>query len=304
MKNILIYVHTSKFNFEEGGTVVQYLLAKTLEEYGQNVRIYSEIKIDNPIFSKYYENDFPIDNNAVVIYCEGVAGNPLNAKNVVRWMLSKLGQNVSYNYLNYWNKNELVYYFNSEEKIANNPDKLGSLFKMLTVIYVNPDAMNYFLPRKGICFTIRKQHLIHKKPIKNIHPPNAFEITRKHTQQDYITIFNQYECFISYDSITFLVGISALCGCITVVVPVDGLSKADWLNTLAAADYLKETGETALYGIAYGVDDLQYSINTLHLVREQWNKIVQYNTNKYIPTFINDINNFENNINTLEANFY
>lgn len=306
MKNILVYTHMSKFNFEEGGTVVQYLLAKTLEEYGQNVRIYSHsgIKIDNPIFSKYYNNDFPIDNNAVVIYCEGTVGNPLNAKNVVRWMLSKLGQNVPYNYLDTWNKNELVYYFLSEEKIANNPNKLGTIFKMLTVIYVNPDAINHSLPRKGLCFTIRKAHLIHKTPIKRLHPLNAFEITREHTQQDYVRIFNQYKGFISYDSLTFLSVIAALCGCISIVVPVVGLSKQDWLNTLATVDYLKESGETALYGIAYGSDDLQYAKETLHLAREQWNKIVQYNKNKCIPTFIDDINNFENNLNTLESNFY
>ena len=54
MKNILIYTHMPKFDFKDGGTLVQYLLAKTLEEYGQNVKIYatSEIKINNSIFNK------------------------------------------------------------------------------------------------------------------------------------------------------------------------------------------------------------------------------------------------------------
>ena len=114
-----------KFDFKDGGTVVQYLLAKTLEEYGQNVKIYTTgIKINNSIFNKFYDNDFPIDDNCVVIYCEGTIGNPLNAKNVVRWMLSKLGQNVPFSNLDSWDKNELVYYFCSEEKIANN---LGDL---------------------------------------------------------------------------------------------------------------------------------------------------------------------------------
>ena len=58
-----------QFCFEDGGTLVQYLLAKTLEECGQNVRIYSGsgIKIKNPIFYKYYNNDFPIDDLVYVI---------------------------------------------------------------------------------------------------------------------------------------------------------------------------------------------------------------------------------------------
>ena len=256
MKNIIIYTHMPEFSFKDGGTVVQYLLAKTLEEYEQNVRIYpsSNIRTNNSIFSKFYDNDFPIDDNCVVIYCEGTQGNPLNAKNVVRWMLSKLGQNVPYSWLNTWNSNELVYYFNFEEKLEKNPDMLNSIYKILNIIYIHPAANNHNFPRKGTCFTIRKSIQTHGKTKQSIHPPRSFEITRKHTQLDCIKIFNNHKFFISYDSLTFLSVISALCGCVSIVVKVDGLSKQDWINTTAAAEYLRETGETTLYGIAYGGD--------------------------------------------------
>ena len=48
------------FSLADGGTVVQYYLAKILEEYGQCVRIYtsSGIETHNPIFLKFYKNDF------------------------------------------------------------------------------------------------------------------------------------------------------------------------------------------------------------------------------------------------------
>ena len=307
MKNILIYTHMPKFDFKDGGTVVQYLLAKTLKEYGQNVKIYatSGIKVNNSIFNEFYDNDFPIDDdNCVVIYCEGTLGNPLNAKNVVRWMLSKLGLNVPYSYLDSWGKNELVYYYCSEEKIANNPNNLGNLYKMLNVIYINPMAINNNLKsRAGTCFTIRKAINIHNKKPKEIHPRNSFEITREHSQMECIKIFNNHKYFISYDSLTFLSVIAALCGCISIVKKVDGLSKQDWLNTTAAAEYLKESGETTLYGIAYGSDDLQNAISTIHLSKEQWNKIFEFSKNKYVLPFINDINNWNNNINTVKSNF-
>jgi len=304
MKNILIYTHAPKFTCNNGGTVVQYFLAKTLEEYGQNVRIYStsRIKINNSIFNKFYDNNFPIDDNCVVIYCEGTKGNPLNSKNVVRWMLSKLGQNVPYSNLDSWDKNELVYYFNFEEKIANNPDKLGNLYKILNVLYINPMVINHNLKRSGTCFIIKKAIETHGKKPKAIHSPDSFEITTKHTQLECIKIFNDHKFFISYDSITFLSVIAALCGCISIVKKVDGLSKQDWLNTTAVAEYLKESGET-LYGIAYGADDLKNATNTIHLAEEQWNKIVQYSKKKYVLSFIIDINNWNNNINTLELNF-
>ena len=297
MKNILIYTHMPNFCFIDGGTVVQYYLAKTLEEYGQNVRIYpsSGIKTNNSIFSKFYDNNFPIDDNCVVIYCEGTTGNPLNAKNVVRWMLSKLGQNVPYTRVNTWGKNELVYYFNSEEKIANNSDKLGNLYKMLNIIYIHPSANNYNLKsRKGTCFTYRKRLLTHGKKPMIIHTQGSFEITRNHTQLECIKIFNKHTYFISYDSITFLLVIAALCGCVSIVKKVSGLSKQDWLNTTAACEYLKESGENTLYGIAYGRDDLQNAIKTLHLAKQQWNKINEYMKQTTIIPFLDDIKNLDN----------
>jgi len=307
MKNIIIYTHGHDFSFKDGGTVVQYLLGNVLKEYGQNVKIYpsSGIKTNNSIFSDFYNNDFPIDDNCVVIYCEGTQGNPLNAKNVVRWMLSKLGQNVPYNWLDTWERNELVYYFNSEEKIKNNQYKLGNIFKMLNVIYIHPYATNYNLnPRKGTCFTIRKAELTHGKMPDVVHPPGSFEITREHTQLNCIKIFNNHKFFISYDSLTFLSVISALCGCISIVKKVDGLTKQDWLNTTAAADYLRITGETMLYGIAYGADEVNNAIDTINLAKEQWNRIVQFSKDTYIKSFINDINNWDNNFNTIQTNFY
>jgi hypothetical protein len=307
MKNIIIYTHMEKFSFANGGTVVEYLLGNILKDNGQNVKIYpsSGIKTSNSVFSDFYNNDFPIDDNCVVIYCEGTEGNPLGAKNVVRWMLSKLGQNVRYDLVHGWGKNELVYYFNSEEKIKNNPDKLGNIYKMLNVIYIHPYATNYNLnPRKGTCFTIRKAIQTHGKKMKAVHPHGSREITREQTQIECIKIFNNHKYFISYDSLTFLSVISALCGCISIVVKVDGLSKQDWLNTTAAAEYLKNTNEPMLYGIAYGRDDINNAVNTLHMAKDQWTRIVQFSKDKYIKSFINDINDWDNNINTIQRNFF
>lgn len=296
-----------EFNLNDGGTVVQYLLARTLSAFGKNVRIYpsSGKKCINPFYMNFYENDFPIHDNVVVIYCEGTQGNPLNAKHVVRWMLSKLGQNVPYDWLHNWGKNELVYYFNSEDKIAQNPEKIGNIYKLLNVIYINPFAKNINFPnRKGTCFTVRKSYLIRGRQHPVVHPPGSFEITRAHSQNECIIFFNKYKYFISYDSLTFLSVIAALCGCISIVIKVDGLSKQDWLNTTAAAEYLKETNEGTLYGIAYGADDLQNAINTIHLTRNQWEKIANYSKIKYIKPFISDIENWSNNINTIKNNFY
>ena len=56
MKNVLIYSHMPFFQYNDGGTVVQFYLAKILEEeYGLNVRILNtDNKISNSIFNNFY----------------------------------------------------------------------------------------------------------------------------------------------------------------------------------------------------------------------------------------------------------
>jgi len=240
-KNILIYTHMSHFEFNNGGTVAKYNLARMLEDLSQTIRIYSRtgICINNSIFNKFYNNDFPIDDNCVVIYCEGTQGNPLNAKNVVRWILSELGKNVPTDWVHEWGKNELVYYFNSETKFITSPEKLGTVYKFLNCIYINPYAkQTNFEERKGICYTIRKARQMHNN-ISLVHPKGSFEITREHNQMQCIEFFNTYKWFMCYNPLTFYIIIAALCGCIPVVYKMAGLTKQQWIQTTVASEYLK-----------------------------------------------------------------
>lgn len=303
MKNIIIYPH-APFNLRDGGTTVHYYLSQLLLEHGQIVKIFNSRGITpNNICDNYYNNDFPIDDNAVVIYCEGIQGNPLNAKNVVRWMLSELGKNVPYEYVHSWGKNELVYYFNSEVRIAQQPEKIGKIYKMLSTIYLNPNINNNNLnPRQGSCHTIRKSHW-HTNIIR-IHNSNSFEITHNHSPDNYIQIFNHFKIFISYDPCTFLTIIAALCGCISIVYKVDGKSKKEWYDSLGTSVYMKHKGIDSLYGVAYGLEEIEYANSTLHLVKEQWVDIINFNKEHFVKSFISDIQDFDSNINTIQNNYY
>ena len=82
-----------------------------------------------------------------------------------------------------WGKNDLVYYFNSEEKIKNNIEKLGSIYKLLNIMYINPYAQIYNKnSRGGICYTIRKG-LEYHKTLKMVHPSKSFEIKNKQVRR-------------------------------------------------------------------------------------------------------------------------
>jgi hypothetical protein len=309
-KNVILYPHIP-FKINDGGVTVHYELARILDEYGVNVRIYNNYGIiNNEIFNKYYENDFPIDDNTVVIYCEAIRGNPLNCKHVVRWILSptQKDQEESTSDEKLWGKEDLVYYFNSEKKIvdyleSDNPDR--NIYKFLASIYIHPEIKNRrFNSRSGYCHTIRKINYHFSKNetpiIYYMHPHESIEIDRSHNQDDYINIFNKCEYFVSYDPLTFLSIMASLCGCISIIYPIKNVTKKEWLKLTGIYTYFKDKNEYNLYGIAYGnsSEEIQYAQSTLDLVEEQWKDILKFNKENSILSFINDINDWSNMKNT------
>lgn len=294
--NILIYPH-DPFMLHSGGITVQYYLAQLLDEYGMNVRMYpSHGTTENIIFNKFYKDDDFEINDCFVIYCEGINGNPLNSKKVIRWMLSPLGKNVPYDWLYTWSKDELVYYFNSESRFTDNLKH-----KLLSPLYINPEIKNFNLIKEGHCHSYRKTHFY--KTINKIHPENSFEVSRVISQEDCIIFFNKYKYFTCYDPLSFIMVISVLCGCITTVYPLEDLTKNEWIKNIFISEYIQQTNEP-LYGIAYGntPEELEFATNTIHLAKEQWSLIFTY-YKKHIISFINDLVNYESNLNTIQNNY-
>ena len=303
--NILVYT-ISPFNFVCGGLVVQYQLCKIIDNLGINIRITSPENIDNSIFSKFYQNDFDL-NNTLVIYGETIEGNPLNAPHVMRWILAPLGIVTNNDIYKTWDPNDLVYYFNVDKTFSINESMIGTKYKLLTSIYINPLIKNYNDPvRKGYCHTFRKSNF--HKTLRYAHSPNSFEIKREHKLNDCINVFNKREIFISYDPLTFLNIIAAMCGCISVVIKVDGIeNQAEWLKTTAVARYVKDKGIEKLYGLAYGIAEIGWAKETLHLVSQQWVDILEYCKSQTILPFLKDIedlNNLENSENTVQKMFF
>lgn len=301
-KNFLIYLPGGFHNC--GGVVCLFELCKILCEFGVNAKIKSNYFINNPICNNYYENDFPIDENCIVIYPEIYEGNPLNAKNVIRWILAPLGTFFSLETtINSWGKNDLVYYYNSELKFNSDSEKIGTVYKLLNCIYIYPKIKIFnFDKRKGVCHYFGKTQF-HKK-ITHFHPHNSLEIITQPSQDEYIEIFNNHKFFICYDPLTFMIIISALCGCIPILHKIEGLNKNKWLETQAIFEYLKYKGLDNLYGIAYGEEDIKYAEETIHLVKEQWDDVVNFCKQKTILPFIQDMENLDNLKNTVENNYF
>ena len=97
MKPFIIY--TYPFSFGIGGVVVLHKLCDLLNSLGQKAYIFPEPfpgqtepffllneSYNTPIITQEILSDI---NNCIVIYPEVIRGNPLNAKNIVRYLLAK-----------------------------------------------------------------------------------------------------------------------------------------------------------------------------------------------------------------------
>ena len=198
------------------------------------------IKIQyNPFFSK---------RNSVVIYPETLYGNPLGAKNVVRWLL-------------YFNRFEGVDgafgkddLFACYREIFNDVSLNPSELKLKIKYFDNQLYRQYnFGPRSGNCYILRKGK-------SRADLPESFDgpvFDDDMSQEELVKMLNEYEYCYSYDTQSFYSDIASICGCKSIVVlePEKTIS-----------DYLGE-GENH-YGVAYGdtPEQIEYAEKTKPLL--------------------------------------
>jgi len=187
----------------------------------------------------------------VVVYPETVSGNPLNSQRVVRWLLHNPGfhtETVNYG------KNEL--YFRCSSRIKNFYSSGSVLSKKILRVYHCP--LEYYnmddvpLDRKGTAYCLRKGKL---KPIQ--HDLNGSVLIDGKSNAEIASIFKRVKTFISYDTYTAYSKFAVLCGCESIVVPDQGVTKEQW-----------QPNPAERYGLAYGFSDVEAASETAHLVKE------------------------------------
>lgn len=288
-------IYSSEFDENIGGPIVLHRLCHILNIEGQQAYLwpFDKPRIPNwrdwnwrpPIIliikylayllrsKKYKVNDnftTPVANysdlkSAIAIYPEIISGNPLYAKKVVRWFLHKPGFHTGE--INYSN-NELYFFIQqafNDETLNPNSDNL------LQAVFVRDDVyfQTNFSERTGSCYILKKgrnRELIHdtKKSI----------LIDDLTHKEIAKIFNSVETCISYDLYTMYSHYAALCGCISIVIPEEGLTKDEW-----------RPEEHRRYGIAYGFDDIQHAKDTQKHVLPMLKKL-ETDANNTVKKFI------------------
>ena len=110
------------------------------------------------------------------------------------------------------------------------------------------------IKRSGSCYILRKgkgRNLVHDLSDSTLIDGLSHEKAAK--------IFNQTEFCISYDTHTMLSKYAAMCGCVSIVIPKDGISKEQWRPNI-----------NDRFGIAYGFDDIQWAKETMGKVRQNF----------------------------------
>lgn len=197
-----------------------------------------------PFFSK---------KNTIVVYPEIVYGNFLQAENVIRWLL--------YHYK--W-RDDFHAYSKDDVFICCreifNDWQLNPEGNKVRIRHFDSDMYRQYNygEREGSCFIVRKGS-------KRADLPATFNgpIVDGLKEAEIVEIFNKHKYCYSYDTQTFYVSIAAVCGCIPIIVPEPGKTKADY------------RGEDERYtpGVAWGdsPEEIEHAIKTREELLERLN---------------------------------
>jgi len=251
------------YHENSGGIVVLHQLSHEIAALGFESYIYNAAKNPNLQGTSITHEEFKkIDaDTCIVIYAECIRGNPLGAKHVVRWILNTPGvmggdgiyQDTDMAFL-------YCPFFTLEQK---------HLIKGELCLFSH-DA-EFFkdlkMPRSGQCVAIRKGR--HKE--LNKHDKTALVIDGM-MNAELLEVFNKKQTFVSYDHVTFLSVQAALSGCVSIVIPPEGLSKESWCSSIPALKY----------GVAYGFNDIQWAVSTQHLVKPHLEELGKKNYESFL----------------------
>lgn len=293
-------VYAPRYDENIGGAIVLHNLCNLLNKSGEKAYlwpsgkparlhggfIYWALRSVAYYLSRVYRKKFSIKEDyvtplatqkllrdAIVIYPEVTSGNPLGVSKVVRWLLHKPRFHTGNAE---FGSNELYFYF---QEAFDDPSLLLNCGGRLTILeyFLDTYQQRNYSPRTGTCYIVRKGAV--RKDLPNT---SNLLVVDDLSHCELADIFNQFKYCVSYDMHTLYTSYAALCGCIPVIVPIAGLSKEEW-----------QPLEELRYGLAYGFDDIEFALNTRHLLIEKVKK-TEIENFENIYNFITKVGSYYN----------
>lgn len=255
-----------------GGVLVLHKIAYELANRGFKVNIFTDPQYphENIIVRKNCSEDrldFDYNPEKTVIIPSYNWKNSSNIKNVARWALYHIDQNENVD-----EQDEIFNFGTFDTKTKKITGKLTT-FDYQQEIFVNKGKLR----KKGYCHILLKNNP--PQPQEIISYFNSFSLDDYKTKGcfEYLAEkFNEFEYFLTFDDKTFLTTAAAMCGCKSIILNN---------NNISPQEFKKENPIQAL-GVAYGMEDLNWSEKTLQFVPEHI-KFLQEQDNKTIDNFIN-----------------
>ncbi len=243
--------------------------------YSKFISLFRKFTV-NPIF------DTPLVKNLnkldmkewIIIYPEITFGNPLNGENIVRWYLHNPGFHSG---KIYFSSGELCFKYHDGFSGFTYPKSVMSK-NILNISYYPTNFYNMngvSVNRTGVAYAIRKgrgRKIEHKlEGAILIDELSHFEVSE---------IFKKVSLFISYDLYTAYSYFASMCGCDSVVMPMDGISEEQWYPQ-----------EESRYGVAYGFEKLEIARATRQKLINKVNQEQLLNSGVVVG-FIKESNSF------------
>jgi hypothetical protein len=261
-----------------GSSTVSHTLANELALLGENSFIYSNSTPHKNVSCIPWGSGIDYDNENTIFILPAGAGEHTftqdipdfihKSKNIVRHL-------VNYQVKPYPKENKLYTLSEYFDTLPN--QKVDGYMPVLNIDF---DVFkNHNLPRSGRCYLIKGEEYISDQPLyhnssdTNLDNYWAYNSGRMHYLAE---MFNKHEVFFTYNTQTFISVLAALCGCISVILPHPNTSK----------EKLEKIPQNK-YGVAYGFEDIQHSIDTLPLVKENLESLLQ-DHKKHLKQFTSD----------------
>jgi hypothetical protein len=246
-----------------GGYLALFLLYSKLNEIGYKTDF---ISIDSVEKIKLY-NKAIVSGDTIVIYPEAILGNPLNAKNIVRWIMYFVKKEIYYKWKS--SGDLIVCYWQQFIPVKESVPELRPINSVLTLFHDKGKK------RSGICWRIGKGSEYHSDftyhhpeniynaisrikmlPYQNtlwileaLQDNNVTQLNNSLKLEEMQALFNNYRLFFSYDCESAVSIIAALCGCISIIVPKKNMKSNDLLPSHSV-------------GIALGYEGIYHALST------------------------------------------
>jgi tRNA A-37 threonylcarbamoyl transferase component Bud32 len=299
MKKIIIYAPS--YSDKVGGTIALHKLCHIINEIGGEAYLYPmfrSVVINKrafgkaiwsifkdwirPLYKRYKVNpsfNTPVlkslpknINEYIVIYPEITFGNPLNAKNIVRWLLHNPGFHT--NIIHFGTNEFYIKYHHGFDEFTHyksfSSKNILQIKHYPTELY---NLQNTSQKRSGTAYCLRKG--VGKKIVHDLR--DSILIDGK-SHQEIAKIFKSVKCFISYDTNTAFSHLAVLCGCDSVVIPDENVTEENWYPN-----------PKDRYGIAYGFENIEKSQTTKHMLDSEIKNIELTNIEQ-TKKFIDEIN--------------